>query len=233
MKHSALQESSRCSCPFCSTESLNVVYTPRRNAKPAVSDGFNLSNGLSPEGSSSSISSSSTCSRTDGYETTSSYGADIPLKVVSVPSNINVPLSSINDRKDIETAIQQQRLRFADDQPPPVPSSSRSQQLSRRYFLGNGGSTGEYELAALRLRIAMASSNDRNMPSMSATNDIATLIGNSMADRRMTDQEAISYAMGRASTSDLERIEEMMMMEVIYALYLFDNSVYLTDQEQS
>lgn len=71
------------------------------------------------------------------------------------------------------------------------------------------------------------------MPSMSATNDIATLIGNSMADRRMTDQEAISYAMGRASTSDLERIEEMMMMEVIYALYLFDNSVYLTDQEQS
>jgi hypothetical protein len=220
VKHSALQESSRCSCPFCSTESLNVVFTPRRNAKPAVSEGFSLSNGLSPEGSSSSISSSSTCSRTDGYETTSSYGADIAPKVVAMPSSINVPLSSINDRKDIETAIQQQRLRFADDQPPPVPSSSRSQQLSRRYFLGNGGSTGDYELAALRLRIALASSSDRNTLSSPSTNDIATLIGNSMADRRMTDQEAISYAMGRASTSDLERIEEMMMMEVIQGLLL-------------
>lgn len=234
VKHSALQESSRCPCPFCSTESLNVVFTPKRNAIPAVSESFNLSNGLNLEGSSSSISSSSTCSRTDGYETTSSYGADATHKMVAMPSNINVPLSSINDRKDIETAIQQQRLRFADDQPPPVPSSSRSQQLSHRYllnFVSHGSGTGDNELAALRVRIAMASSNDRNTLSTPSTNDIATLLGNSMAERRMTDQEALNYAMGRASTSDLERIEEMMMMEVISTLQLFRED--LTDLLQS
>lgn len=234
VKHSALQESSRCPCPFCSTESLNVVFTPKRNAIPAVSESFNLSNGLNLEGSSSSISSSSTCSRTDGYETTSSYGADATLKMVAMPSNINVPLSSINDRKDIETAIQQQRLRFADDQPPPVPSSSRSQQLSHRYllnFVSHGSGAGDNELAALRVRIAMASSTDRNTLSTPSTNDIATLLGNSMAERRMTDQEALSYAMGRASTSDLERIEEMMMMEVISALQLFREDS--TDRQQS
>ena len=127
MKNSAISEASKCPCPFCSNETLNVVYNPNKTPKKKICPSFQADNGCYAEAISSSFSSNSTCSKTDGYETASSNGADSSTgRNTSSSTLLNVPLSSVNDRRDIEIAIQQQRCRFADDQPPIAPSSART-----------------------------------------------------------------------------------------------------------
>jgi hypothetical protein len=127
MKNTAIQEASKCPCPFCSNETLNVVYNPNKIVKKKICPNFQTDNGHYTEAISSSFSSNSTCSKTDGYETASSNGADSSVgRNMSPTAQMNVPLSSVNDRRDIEIAIQQQRNRFSDDQPPLVPSSART-----------------------------------------------------------------------------------------------------------
>ena len=127
MKNSAISEASKCPCPFCSNETLNVVYNPNKTPKKKICPSFQADSGCYAEAISSSFSSNSTCSKTDGYETASSNGADSSTGRNTSPSTqLNVPLSSVNDRRDIEIAIQQQRCRFADDQPPIAPSSART-----------------------------------------------------------------------------------------------------------
>lgn len=175
--------------------------------------------GLITEGI-SSYSSASTLSKTDGSDSTLSIGV---TPMINVPDGPHVPLSSIDDRRDIEIAIQQQRLRYADDRPPPAPPSARSQvsSFAQRNFLGNDfnsefnsefgrGGVVDFEQAALRMRFGGTFGDSFQQHSSGIRRSTS---------RRMSDQEIISECLEGHATNggggiDLDRIEDMMMMEV-------------------
>lgn len=226
MKHSPVNDGSKCPCPFCSNETLNVVYSSL--TKKTTSGTFQPVTDLLSQGI-SSFSSATTLSKTEGSDSNISTGAEninpiTPIRNVQWASH--VPLSSIDDRRDLETAIQQQRLRYADDRPPPAPPSARSQvnSFSRRNYIGNDfnseynsefgrGGALDFEQAALRMRFG-GTLGENSLQHMIPTNGIRR-----STSRRMSDQEIISECLEGNTTSgasgiDLERIEEMMMMEV-------------------
>jgi hypothetical protein len=233
-------------CPFCSNTTLTVVYTPSSKDNINLSDkntSQKLLTALEFEKNGSSFSSpSSICKDDEGYETTRSNGND--SSSISTTSsrqisdcNVQVPLSSITDRKDIEAEIQGQRLRYADDQPTPLPSRSRESRehvpssnsfyntLARRNYLSSSsdyntsrGTMSDLEHAALRLRFAVAmgeSSQERYANRFVSPTSRAR---DSMRGHDETyDQfEGMGDIGGRRGNNDLERIEEMMMMEVTF-----------------
>eukprot|EP00596_Hydrurales_sp_CCMP1899_P005572 CAMPEP_0119042720 /NCGR_PEP_ID=MMETSP1177-20130426/16109_1 /TAXON_ID=2985 /ORGANISM="Ochromonas sp, Strain CCMP1899" /LENGTH=419 /DNA_ID=CAMNT_0007009703 /DNA_START=568 /DNA_END=1827 /DNA_ORIENTATION=- len=142
---------------------------------------------------------------------------------------VNVPLSSITDRAEIEKEIQGIRLRFSDDQPPPIPRSSRSNHsrggeyndlsrtFARRNYLSSEseyntsrGTMNDLEHAALRLRFAVAI-GERSHGIFRHPNEGM----DRGRDHNSMAEYLESRVVGRRSHNDLERIEEMMMMEAI------------------
>lgn len=247
MKHTAIQAVVKCPCPFCSTEVLNIIYRPNHMKPPPsapVSPRIPIID--IPSSVSSPSPSQSSISKTDNDESSSSNDGSLSARACmrKVPHDINVPKSSMADRKDIENEIQQQRTRFADDQPPPLPPSARtragdayleslSQSFTRRSLLNNNadmnnprGTMSDFEHASLRLRFAVAM-GERNSERLSQRlimqhqNEMnMNSNGRSLSPARVTREQDVmseylhSSVVGRRNNNDLERIEEMMMMEV-------------------
>ena len=274
MKYTATLVEIKCPCPFCSNETLNIVYHPQLNVisklcekgSPVIQDTAKTS------GSESFVSSpsGSNCSKSDDYDVTfNTEEVSTSGYRKKVPNDIIVPICSINDRNDIENEIQKQRMKYTDDRPSPGSSSARTragdaymeslnQSFARRNYNVNNnnnynnhnysnnnnnyinnninadynnsrGTMSDFEQAALRLRFAVAigeRSGERlsqrlMMPNLTENPNAIPTAGRSLSPSMMRSREQIAVneyfegrSIGKRSNNDLERIEEMMMMEV-------------------
>jgi hypothetical protein len=234
VKKTAARENNNRPCPFCSISNLTVIYTPQLMSKKTSDTSIpisssNMSKTDSSEEKASGILSSpfsspspaSTC-----HSTPSTSGSTASSR--GFKKEIYVPLSSITDRNEIEKEIQGMRLKFSDDRPPTIPRSSRSnysrggenndlsRTFARRNYLSSAseyntsrGTMNDLEHAALRLRFAVAiGERSHGMFGHPSEGIDRGRDHNSMAEYLE------SRVVGRRSYNDLERIEEMMMMEV-------------------
>ena len=265
MKYSATSTVIKCPCPFCSNETLNIVYHPSlsaisklsEKASPAVQDSAKTAE-------SSSFNLPLPCmngNKTADDGTTNRTVQDSPSAFKrKVLHDVNIPICSINDRNDIENEIQRQRMKYVEDQPTPRPPSARTragdaymesltQSFARRNFNNNNiinysqnnsnlnsefstsrGTMSDFEHAALRLRFAVAI-GERNserlsqrlmMPNANDNPGAIPTAGRSLSPSIMRAREQNlmnDYLENRtveriSADYDLERIEEMMMMEV-------------------
>ena len=224
MKHTAIQAVVKCPCPFCSNEVLNIIYRsqlPILKAPPTSP--------VSPaEGNTEASSSPTPYSWMKVDPDVSSNDGSLSARACmrKVHNDVSVPKSSIDDRKDIEKEIQQQRLRYTDDLPPPLPPSSRAsahlragdaylesltQSFARRSMMNNAdhntsrGTMSDFEHASLRLRFAVAigeRSNERLSQRLLITqsDDNIGIAGRMSPLRQRRDQDAMAdYLDHRAS----------------------------------
>ena len=272
MKFSATPTIIKCPCPFCSNETLNIVYHPSpraiclpEKASQAVQDSVKTAETGSFVQSLPSPDGSKATDDEAKHRRVEDSPSAFRRKVLH---DVNIPICSINDRNDIENEIQKQRMKYIEDQPTPRPPSARTragdaymesltQSFARRNYNSNNiinysqnnnnltsefnatrGTMSDFEHAALRLRFAVAI-GERNserlsqrlmMPNANDNPGAIPTAGRSLSPSimRAREQNVMNdYLENRTAERisadyDLERIEEMMMMEVsLYSLFLF------------